>query len=70
MNERIHVWVQGHVQGVCFRLATQKEAQKHNVNGWVRNGKDGRVEAVFEGEADAVRRVVAFCRGGPPAAQA
>lgn len=69
MNERVHVWVQGHVQGVYFRLATQREANANNVKGWVRNCKDGRVEAVFEGEGDAVRRMVAFCRDGPPGAR-
>ena len=61
--------VQGRVQGVYFRLATQEEAQKRHVTGWVRNCRDGQVEAVFEGERDAVEQMVAFCRVGPPVAR-
>ena len=55
----------GHVQGVFFRDATRREAERRGVAGWVRNCSDGTVEAVFEGSADAVSAMVDFCRAGP-----
>ena len=61
--------VRGHVQGVFFRDATSKLAREAGVAGWVANREDGSVEAVFEGERDAVERLVAFAREGPPRAQ-
>ena len=66
MNTRAHVFVSGHVQGVFFRGHTQRRANALNVTGWVRNLPDGRVEVVVEGEESAVRRVVSWCREGPP----
>lgn len=60
--------VQGRVQGVWFRDSCQTEARIHGVSGWVRNLSDGRVEAVFEGSAPAVERMVAWCATGPPRA--
>jgi acylphosphatase len=69
MRLRAHVVVSGRVQGVCFRYATEDEARRRGVAGWVRNLPDGRVEAVFEGEEDAVEGMIAFCRTGPPAAR-
>jgi acylphosphatase len=62
---RAHVFVSGRVQGVFFRQLTREEARKAGVAGWVRNTKDGRVEAVFEGPKEAVDRMVAWCRRGP-----
>ena len=61
--------VRGRVQGVGFRYALRREAQRAGVHGWVRNRHDGSVEAVLQGEADAVARVVAWARRGPPAAR-
>ena len=61
--------VSGRVQGVFFRDSTQREARRRGAGGWVRNLGDGTVEAVFEGEAPAVERLVAFCRRGPDQAQ-
>ena len=58
--------VAGRVQGVFFRDSCRHEASAAHVHGWVRNLPDGRVEAVFEGAADAVERVVDWCRAGPP----
>lgn len=55
----------GFVQGVCFRDSVRRRALASNVSGWVRNNRDGTVEAVFEGEADDVERLVAFCHEGP-----
>jgi acylphosphatase len=62
---RRRVVVHGQVQGVFFRDSTRRLAQQHGVAGWVTNRWDGTVEAVFEGENDAVERLVAFCREGP-----
>jgi acylphosphatase len=62
---RRRVIVRGLVQGVFFRDSIRRLAQQHGVSGWVANRADGAVEAVFEGEADAVERLVAFSRRGP-----
>lgn len=64
-----HVFVSGHVQGVFFRESARQEAERLGVSGWVRNLPDGRVEAVFEGDADAVKRMAEWCAKGPPAAR-
>jgi len=64
----VHAWISGRVQGVGFRYATVIEAQRYGVGGWVRNLGDGRVEAVFEGPAAEVARLVHWCRNGPPGA--
>jgi acylphosphatase len=57
--------VDGLVQGVFFRDTCRRLAARHGVSGWVRNLADGRVEAVFEGPADAVERLVDWARHGP-----
>ena len=62
---RRRVVVHGHVQGVFFRDSTQREAASAGVSGWVRNRQDGAVEAVFEGPAEAVERMVSFAYEGP-----
>ncbi len=61
--------MRGFVQGVFFRDTVRRRAEARGVAGWVRNNRDGTVEAVFEGEPDAVERLVAFCRDGPPGAR-
>lgn len=66
---RRRVVVQGHVQGVFFRETTRRRALAAGVAGWVRNLPDGRVEAVFEGDRDAVEGLVAFAREGPRGAR-
>jgi acylphosphatase len=66
---RRRVIVHGHVQGVFFRDSTRRLAEREGVAGWVRNRPDGAVEAVFEGEPDAVERLVRFMREGPRGAQ-
>ena len=66
---RRRVVVRGHVQGVFFRDSTRRLARQHGVAGWVANRRDGAVEAVFEGEADSVERLVAFSRAGPRGAR-
>ena len=66
MNKaRAHVLVSGKVQGVFFRQKTKQQAQSLGVNGWVRNLPDGRVEALFEGEEEAIKALVEYCHHGP-----
>ncbi len=65
---RRRVVVTGEVQGVNFRNVTADEAEGAGVAGWVRNRDDGSVEAVFEGDAGAVERMIEFCRSGPSSA--
>ena len=65
---RAHVFVSGHVQGVFYRATTRDAAREHDVDGWVKNLDDGRVEAVFEGPASAVESIVEWCHTGSPAA--
>ncbi len=65
MAIRKRVVVHGMVQGVFFRDATRQRARTRGVAGWVRNNPDGTVEAVFEGDLDAVESLVRFCREGP-----
>jgi acylphosphatase len=62
---RRRVIVSGRVQGVGFRYSCRRMAEAQGVAGWARNHADGRVEACFEGEPDAVDRLVAWCRHGP-----
>ena len=66
---RRRVEVRGRVQGVFFRETTRREAARHGVTGWVRNRPDGAVEAVFEGDRDAVDALVAWTRHGPRSAR-
>jgi acylphosphatase len=68
-QKRAHVYISGQVQGVGYRLTTTQKAKQAGVNGWVKNLSDGRVEAVFEGEADAVQKMVQWCREGPRSAK-
>ena len=63
---RVHVFVEGCVQGVFFRDSTRRRALDLGVTGFVRNLADGRVEAVFEGEESAVNQAIRFVREGPP----
>jgi acylphosphatase len=67
--QRRRVVVQGHVQGVFFRETLRRRAESASVTGWVRNTADGAVEAVLEGERDAVERLVESCREGPRGAR-
>ena len=63
---RSHVTVSGRVQGVFFRDTCRREALARGVAGWVRNRADGGVEAVLEGEEQAVEEMLAWMRSGPP----
>lgn len=68
-SQRVHVLVEGHVQGVWFRESMRAEAERLAVRGWVRNLSDGRVEAVFEGESGAVDAMVEWTHRGPEGAR-
>jgi len=69
MKARAHIFVSGRVQGVFFRSETSYEAKKHGLSGWVRNLPDDRVEAIFEGEEENVKKLLEFCKRGPPGAK-
>lgn len=66
---RAHVFVTGKVQGVYYRATTRDTAREHDVDGWVKNLDDGRVEAVFEGPEERVKSIVEWCHEGSPAAE-
>ena len=65
MTTRRRLVARGHVQGVFFRDSVARLAEREGVAGWVRNCPDGSVEAVLEGEEDAVERLDAFFQEGP-----
>ena len=62
---RAHAIISGRVQGVFFRVETQRAAERFGVFGWVRNKPDGTVEAVFEGQKSVVDAVLEWCQEGP-----
>ena len=64
-----HVTIRGRVQGVGYRYFVEHEARARDLEGWVRNRRDGSVEAVFSGSADAVAAMIAACRRGPSSAR-
>jgi acylphosphatase len=66
---RRRVVVHGRVQGVFFRDTTRRMAESRGVAGWIGNRADGAVEAVFEGDPEAVESMVRFCREGPGRAE-
>ncbi len=65
VRESRHVMIRGRVQGVGFRAFVEHEARRHHLDGWVRNRRDGAVEAVFAGPPDLVALVIDACRRGP-----
>jgi len=67
--KRVHVYISGRVQGVFFRAETQRVASGFHLTGWVRNMKDGRVEALFEGDDANMDKMLDWCHIGPPAAR-
>lgn len=62
---RAHLIVSGRVQGVCFRAETQRAARTFGVSGWVRNKRDGTVEAIVEGPKKDVISLINWCNTGP-----
>ncbi|HZT19729.1 MAG TPA: acylphosphatase [Dongiaceae bacterium] len=69
MTERRLVRIRGRVQGVWYRAWTMEEARRRGLRGWVRNRRDGSVEALFAGEAEAIKAMIETCRTGPPLAR-
>jgi acylphosphatase len=69
MKTRAHVLVTGKVQGVYYRSGAKDFADSLGLTGWVRNNHDGRVEAVFEGEDVAVKKMVDWCWSGSPSSR-
>lgn len=69
MASALHARIRGQVQGVFFRAWTRDQADRLGLSGWVRNCDDGSVEAFFEGDAEALERITALLRQGPPAAR-
>ena len=65
-KKRAHVIISGRVQGVFFRVNTQRAAERCGVAGWVKNLPDGTVEAVFEGDSQHVDAALEWCRAGDP----
>ena len=65
----IQVVIQGRVQGVGYRAWVDDQARQAHLEGWVRNRRDGSVEALFAGPAKMVAEMVALCRHGPPSAK-
>jgi len=66
MDVTVRVVIRGRVQGVGFRAWTEVAAIEHGLEGWVRNRRDGSVEAVFAGPEGVVRAMIETCRRGPP----
>jgi acylphosphatase len=64
-----HVMIRGRVQGVGYRAWVDHKARKQNLEGWVRNLKDGAVEALFAGPEDVVTAMIAACQRGPSLAR-
>ena len=65
-NKRVRVRIRGMVQGVCFRAFTRDAARAQGVAGWVKNLRDGSVEALFEGDAEKIESMIAWCHKGSP----
>ena len=64
MKKRLHVWIYGSVKGVIFRASVKERADRLGLKGFARNNEDN-VEAVFEGDKEAVEEILEFCKKGP-----
>jgi acylphosphatase len=69
MSAILQVTIRGRVQGVGYRAFVEDQAIARDLEGWVRNRRDGSVEALFSGPASVVAEMVAACRHGPPGAR-
>jgi acylphosphatase len=65
----VHVRIEGRVQGVGYRAFVDMRAAELGLTGWVRNRRDGSVEAVLQGAPETVEAMLADCRRGPPASR-
>ena len=68
-NKRVQLFIRGRVQGVFFRAATQREARRLGIGGWVKNRNDGSIELLAEGEEEAIKEIVSWANHGPTAAR-
>ena len=68
-TKRVQVIIRGRVTGVFFRAATQREAKRLGISGWVRNRQDGSIELVAEGEEEAIKEMLSWAQHGPSAAR-
>jgi acylphosphatase len=69
MAKSVRLHIKGHVQGVFYRAWTVEQARARGLTGWVRNLRDGSVEALFSGDGAQVDDMVRACTQGPPAAR-
>lgn len=67
--KRIHLIIEGKVQGVCFRRHTSKVADKLGLKGFVRNLSNGSVEVIAEGNDENIKGLLSFCKKGPDSAK-
>jgi len=65
MTQAVRVIIDGRVQGVGYRAWVETEAMSRGLSGWVRNRRDGTVEAAFQGDEASVAAMIAACRSGP-----
>ena len=65
MKKSIRLFISGSVQGVFFRNFIKEQADKHGVNGYVRNMEDGRIEVFLEGDIDSVDKMISISKRGP-----
>jgi len=68
-QKRVQLVIYGRVQGVFFRSATQREARRLGITGWVKNRADGTVEVLAEGDEDAIKELTSWANHGPSAAR-
>src|SRR6266850_3591829 len=66
---RVHLKINGRVQGVYFRASTVEQARRLGVTGWVMNCRDSSVEVVAEGAREQLEKLISWCRSGPPGAR-
>lgn len=66
---RVHLFIFGQVQGVFFRAYTEEKARELGLAGWVKNLADSRVEMIIEGKEDDLKKMIGWCRQGPPGAK-
>ncbi|HWX72061.1 MAG TPA: acylphosphatase [Xanthobacteraceae bacterium] len=69
MDVIVRVVIRGRVQGIGYRVWTEITALEHGLEGWVRNCRDGSVEALFAGPKEVVLAMIELCRQGPPGAR-